>query len=464
MDLQQLFNAQQTAYQQHPHPTYQQRLTLLNTLQALIKNNIDSLCQAVSHDFQGRSFYETKFAEIFPMLQEIRYAKKHLKKWLRSKRVGLSVWFKPAYGKIIKQPLGVVGIVAPWNYPLLLAISPLTTALAAGNRVMVKNSEAVPQTGALLAKLFKKYFSEDQIAMINGDVSVAQAFTQLPFNHLLYTGSTNVGKLVMRAASDNLTPVTLELGGKSPTIIGPDANLDKTSQKIMLGKLINAGQTCIAPDYIFAPKDKINEFIQQSKKYVAQFYPNLKTTADYTCLINEKRKQDLLTLFQDAKEQGADIIPLSEHQDIELTINKLAPIAILNATDNMKVCQQEIFGPLLPIIPYQKIEEVISYINTRPRPLALYYFGHNKQTINKLLLQTHAGGVCINETILHAGCSELPFGGIGASGMGHYHGEAGFNTFSKQKSVFIQRRFDLTKMMLPPYGKMTDWLLKLMLR
>jgi acyl-CoA reductase-like NAD-dependent aldehyde dehydrogenase len=374
-----------------------------------------------------------------------------------------SIWFRPGRARIIPQPLGVVGIIVPWNYPLFLAISPLAAALAAGNRVMLKMSEFTPRTGELLAELIARHFTADDVAVVLGDAAVGADFARLPFDHLLFTGSTKVGHDIMRMAADNLTPVTLELGGKSPVIVGPDYPLEKAAERIMVGKLLNAGQTCIAPDYVLLPAGREQEFVDAARTVVARCFPAMATTPDYTSIINERHYQRLQGYVSDAQERGARIEPLSMAA-ADATQRKLPPLALLDVNDDMRVMQDEIFGPLLPVLPYADLDAAISYVNRHPRPLALYYFGHDGAARDRVLNETVAGGVTVNDTILHIAQEELPFGGVGPSGMGQYHGIEGFRTFSKQKAVFYQSGLNGMALFNPPYGALFERLTKFLIR
>jgi acyl-CoA reductase-like NAD-dependent aldehyde dehydrogenase len=382
---------------------------------------------------------------------------------MKPQRKSASLWFRPGRAQIIPQPLGVVGIIVPWNYPLFLAISPLAAALAAGNRVLLKMSEFTPRTGELLAELVAKYFAAEDVSVVLGDASVGADFARLPFDHLLFTGSTKVGHDIMRMAADNLTPVTLELGGKSPVIVGPDYPLEKAAERIMVGKLLNAGQTCIAPDYVLLPAGREQEFVDAARTVVARCFPAMATTPDYTSIINERHYQRLQGYVSDAQERGARIEPLSMAA-ADATQRKLPPLALLDVNDDMRVMQDEIFGPLLPVLPYADLDAAISYVNRHPRPLALYYFGHDGAARDRVLNETVAGGVTVNDTILHIAQEELPFGGVGPSGMGQYHGIDGFRTFSKQKAVFYQSGLNGMALFNPPYGALFERLTKFLIR
>jgi len=447
--VERIFTLQRQAFAANPMPAAAQRRQWLDSLRQLLSDERQALIDAISADFSHRSADETLLAELMPSLHNIHYAQRHLNKWMRPSRRGVGMAFQPASAKVIYQPLGVVGVIVPWNYPLYLAIGPLVGALAAGNRVMLKLSESTPATGELLKRLFARVFPEDLVAVVLGEAEVGVAFSRLPFDHLLFTGATSVGRHVMRAAAENLTPVTLELGGKSPAIVSSDVPIRDAAERIAFGKTLNAGQTCVAPDYVLVPKNRVDEFVEAYRKAVTGFYPTLLDNPDYTAIINPRHVARLNSYLADATSKGAQVISLyKEAQDRRLPFSLL-----LNISDDMLVMQDEIFGPLLPIVPYERIEQAFAYINQRPRPLALYYFGYNKAEQNRVLEQTHSGGVCLNDTLLHVAQDDLPFGGIGPSGMGHYHGHEGFLTFSKAKGVFIKQRFNAARLIYPPYGK-----------
>jgi coniferyl-aldehyde dehydrogenase len=439
------------------------RQARLDALIALVHDNAERFVTAISGDFGHRSAHETRLLELFPSLEAIRHTRSHFGAWMKPQKKSASIWFRPGRARIIPQPLGVVGIIVPWNYPLFLAISPLAAALAAGNRVMIKMSEFTPRTGELLAELVAKYFNAEDVSVVLGDASVGADFARLPFDHLLFTGSTKVGHDIMRMAADNLTPVTLELGGKSPAIVGPEYSMAKAAERIMVGKLLNAGQTCIAPDYVLVPAGHEQAFIEAARGVVAKCFPDMANTPDYTAIVNDRHYQRLQAYVADARERGAQIEPLSTALADD-TRRKLPPLALLKVDDNMRVMQDEIFGPLLPVLPYKDLDAAIAYVNQHPRPLALYYFGHDGAARDRVLNETVAGGVTINDTILHIAQEELPFGGVGPSGMGHYHGVEGFRTFSKQKAVFYQSRLNGMSLFNPPYGAMFERLTKFLIR
>ncbi|WP_338583705.1 coniferyl aldehyde dehydrogenase [Pseudomonas sp. MAG733B] len=448
-ELQALFDAQRAAYAANPMPPAAQRQQWLKALKDLLNTERQALIDAISQDFSHRSADETLLAELMPSLHGIHYASRHLKGWMRASRRKVGAAFQPASAKVVYQPLGVVGVIVPWNYPLYLAIGPLVGALSAGNRVMLKLSESTPATGLLMKKLLGRIFPEDLVCVVLGEADIGVAFSRLRFDHLLFTGATSIGKHVMRAAAENLTPVTLELGGKSPAIVSHDVPLKDAAERIAFGKTLNAGQTCVAPDYVLVPEERVGSFVEAYRQVVRGFYPTLADNPDYTAIINDRQLARLNSYVSDATSKGALLIPLFEQGQGR----RMGHSLLLNVTDDMTVMQDEIFGPLLPIVPYKDLDQAFAYINQRPRPLALYYFGYDKREQNRVLHETHSGGVCLNDTLLHVAQDDMPFGGIGASGMGHYHGHEGFLTFSKAKGVLIKQRFNAAKLIYPPYGK-----------
>lgn len=456
-----LFQAQRTAFAAAPFPSAAQRRAQLSRLKQTLLKHQDSLCAAISADFGHRSRHESQLLELFPSLAGIQHASSKLARWMKPRRRGVSIWFMPASNTVVPQPLGVVGIIVPWNYPLFLAIGPLTAALAAGNRAIIKISEFTPRFGEALRLALAESFDESEVAVVNGGVPVAQAFSGYAWDHLLFTGSTSVGKQVMRAAAENLTPVTLELGGKSPTIVHGDFPIATAAERILHGKCLNAGQTCVAPDYVFIPEGQQAAFIEAARATVARWYPNLAVNPDYSAVVNGRHLTRLQAYLQDAQEKGAQIVPLA---DADPASGKLAPTLVLGVNETMSVMQDEIFGPILPVLSYRDLDEAIDYVNAHPRPLALYYFDYDNARIGRMLAATTSGGVGINETVMHVGQDDLPFGGVGPSGMGHYHGHEGFETFSKMKPVFAQSRLNGLWMMRPPYGPRVERLLKFMLR
>ncbi|WP_440093812.1 coniferyl aldehyde dehydrogenase [Pseudomonas syringae] len=447
--MHQAFALQRAAFRVNSMPSAAQRLQWLKSLGELLSLHRQDLIDAIGADFGQRSADETLLAELLPSLLGIADARKHVKRWMKPSRRRVGLMFQPASAKVVYQPLGVIGVIVPWNYPLFLAIGPLTGALAAGNRVMLKLSESTPATGALLKRLLANVFPEDLVTVVLGEAETGMAFSRLPFDHLLFTGATSIGKHVMRAAAENLTPVTLELGGKSPAIVSQDVPLQDAAERIAFGKTLNAGQTCIAPDYVLVPKDRLTGFVNAYTAAVKRFYPTLIDNPDYTAIINQRQLLRLNLYLEDAANKGATIITLYEQgQDRRMPFSVL-----LNVSDDMLVMQDEIFGPLLPVVPYDRIEDAYAYINQRPRPLALYYFGYDKAEQRQVLERMHSGGVSINDTLMHAAQDDLPFGGVGPSGMGNYHGREGFLTFSQAKAVFTKQRLNAARLIYPPYGK-----------
>ncbi|PHV12935.1 coniferyl aldehyde dehydrogenase [Chitinimonas sp. BJB300] len=459
--LAELYARQREAFVADPFPAAEVRRSRLGRLKRVLLKHQDALAKAISADFGHRSVHETRLLELFPSIAGIKHTSRKLTRWMKPRRRGVSIWFMPASNTVIPQPLGVVGIIVPWNYPLFLSIGPLTAALAAGNRAVVKISEYTPRFGEALRLALAEAFDEREVAVLNGGAEVAQTFCSYAWDHLLFTGSTNVGKHVMRAAADNLTPVTLELGGKSPCIVHPDFPIATAAERILHGKCLNAGQTCVAPDYVYVPEGKEAEFIAAAKAVVAKWYPTPGQNPDYTAVINGRHLARLQGYLRDAEEKGAKVQALAS---VDAASGKLAPTVVLGVNDQMTIMQEEIFGPILPVLTYRTLDEPIDYINAHPRPLALYYFDYDNQRIGRMLAATISGGVGINETVMHVGQDDLPFGGVGASGMGHYHGHEGFETFSKLKPVFVQSRLNGIWMMRPPYGSLVARLLKFMLR
>ncbi|MGZ5098689.1 MAG: coniferyl aldehyde dehydrogenase [Usitatibacter sp.] len=445
-------------------PDYRARMDALATLESLVRDNVDALCAAIDRDFHGRAPQETRLLEIFPALESIRHARRHLKGWMKTRHAATGFWFLPGRSRVMMQPLGVAGIVVPWNYPLYLAIGPVVGALAAGNRVLVKMSEVAPSTGELFAKLVAERFAPELLAVVNGGPDVARAFVALPFDQLLFTGSGEVGRQVMRTTAENLTPVTLELGGKSPAIVGRGIAIGEAAERILYGKCLNAGQTCVAPDYALVPEERVDEFAAAALAAVARLYPTLRDNPDYTSIVNARHRQRLCGYLDEAKARGAKIVELNPSNEDFTGSPKLPPALVLGAPDELRVMREEIFGPLLPVVPYGTLDQAIAYVNARARPLALYMFDHDPAAIERVLGETLSGGVTVNETILHIAQEDLPFGGVGASGMGAYHGRAGFEAFSKKKPVFFQSRINGLKLFRPPYGRRFEALLNFLLR
>ncbi len=461
--LQQILQTQRTAFNAKPNPSWAERKANLLKLRKAISDNELKFQQAISEDFGNRSFVETTMAEIAIIHGGIKHALKHTQKWMRTRKAPTAMQFKPATNRIIPQPLGVVGIISPWNYPLQLAIMPVIGALGAGNRVMIKPSEYTPIFSDLLKTVLGEIFTEEEIYVAVGGVDIAQEFSSLPFDHLLFTGSTNVGRIVAGAASKNLTPVTLELGGKSPVIIDESANQKLAVARIANGKLINAGQTCVAPDYLLMPEGEIDAFSKALITKAEEFYPTFAGNPDYTSIIADSHYTRLQGLLEDAENKGAKIQTAGNDDTQVLAGERRIPLTVItNTNSDMKIMQEEIFGPLLPIIASESLEDSMNYIQERDRPLALYWFGENKTKRDHVLNNTISGGVSINETAWHVVQEDIPFGGVGPSGMGAYHGEHGFKTFSHMKGVFMQSKFSGGKMLYPPYTEKTQKVLNMM--
>ena len=440
---------QKNCFRELPYPTEKLRKQQLKALKAALLKHQDKLVKAVSADFGCRSYDETLLADILPTVMSIDHAIKHLREWMKPEKRSVGLLFQPAQAKVMHQPLGVVGIMAPWNYPVYLSLGPLVAAIAAGNRAMIKPSEFCPYSNRIIKEILQEAFSKDEVFMVEGDASVAAAFSELPFDHLLFTGSTNVGRKVMGAAANNLTPVTLELGGKSPAIIAPDVEVEFAVERMLYGKSLNAGQTCVAPDYVLCPEEKLEALVETLKSKFNQLYPNV-GNGDYTSVVNDDQYQRIQSWLQDATEKGAELIPLAPADDSR---PRSMPLQLLTKVNtSMTIMQQEIFGPVLPIVGYKDIKQAIQIVHSMPRPLALYLFTHKKRLEEQILRHTHAGGVCINDTVAHVAQEDLPFGGIGPSGMGQYHAYEGFKTFSNNKAIFKRGRFNSAKFAFPPYG------------
>ena len=457
--LEDLLAVQKKAFLKDPNPTYQERVARIKALEKALLSNKDALLSALDDDFGGRARSESLLTEFMPNLGNIHYTLKRLKKWMKPSKRKLSPQLLPASAKVVYQPLGVVGIVVPFNYPLFLSLGPLLTILAAGNRAMIKMSEFTPKTSELVAQLIEQTFPADLVTVVCGDAEVATEFTSLPFDHIIFTGSTPVGHHVMRAAAKNLTPVTLELGGKSPVIVDNDFPIQEAAERICYAKALNAGQTCVAPDYILVKNDQKAAFIEHYLKAFRKMYSKVNGNNDYTSIINDRHHQRLLKLLDDAKAQGATV-HTPGNEEVNDGSRRIPIHLIENPSDSMGIMQEEIFGPLLPIIGIDSLDEAIQFVQDRPRPLALYYFGSNTKNQEMVLEQTHSGGVCINECLFHVAVEDMPFGGIGPSGMGHYHGYEGFQTFSKAKAVLTKGKLNSAKMVYPPYG---GWLQEKML-
>jgi len=463
IDLEAVLNKQKSAFNLNSNPRWGERKANLIKLGNAIKSHEAEFQKVISEDFGNRAFEETTIAEMLVIQGGIKHALKHTKDWMRTRRAPTAMQYKPASNHIIPQPLGVIGIISPWNYPLQLAVMPLIGALSAGNRAMIKPSEYTPRLSDLLKRVLGTIFTDDEVFVATGGVKVAQAFSALPFDHLLFTGSTSVGRIVAGAAAKNLTPCTLELGGKSPTIIDESANMALAVPRIANGKLLNAGQTCVAPDYILMPEKNIDAFSDAIIKKAEEFYPTFAGNADYTSIIADSHYARLQDLLEDAENKGARIRVAGDDDKQQLAKERRVPLTVVtNTTSEMKIMQEEIFGPLLPIVASETLDDSLQYVQSHERPLALYWFGEDKAKREKVLHRSISGGVSINETAWHVVQEDIPFGGVGPSGMGAYHGEHGFRSFSHMKGVFQQSRFSQGKALFPPYGPKTHKMLNLM--
>jgi len=447
------------AYADKPFISFSERIATLKALEEILLENDIEICEAISQDFGNRSIHESKILEVAGCIMGLRYTRKHLKSWMKHQNRHTSLVFWGGKNTLIPQAKGVVGIIVPWNYPFFLALSPLTSALAAGNRVMLKQATNSQNLCRLLQRKFSERISEDLITILPG-VGAAE-FSSLPFHHLVFTGSPLVGRTIMRIASENLVPVTLELGGKSPTILGDDFDLEKAVGRIMFAKLMNAGQTCVAPDYLFVPEGKVDPFIEKARSIVRLRYPSLESV-DYTSIIDQNGFDRLLETIEDAAAKRAEVINLLPGPQADEKLRKISPTIIKNVSDEMMVMQNEIFGPILPIMPYRSLDEVIEYINSRERPLALYPFSDDRRFLDRIIQNTMSGGVTINDCAMHVAQHDMPFGGIGNSGMGQYHGYEGFLEFTKMRPVFKQANNALA--ITPPYGKTFDRIYNLVKR
>lgn len=448
-----VFEDQKAAFHKNPAPPLKERRENLKRLKRALLTYQDRLLEAIDRDFSCRSRDESLIAEVMPSIQGINYTLKNLEGWMKPSRRHVSMLFQPASNKVCYQPKGVAGVIVPWNYPLYLAVGPLVASLSAGNRTMIKMSEFTPHTSALFKEIIESTFPEDLVSVINGEADVAADFSSRPFDHILFTGSTSVGKLVMRAASENLTPVTLELGGKSPAIVSADVPMEDAAQRIAFGKAFNAGQTCVAPDYVLCPADRTRAFVEEFRARFSEMYPSLRDNDDFTAIVNERQYGRLQSYLDDAKAKGAEIIELNPAEDnLDDGTRKMPLTLVLKTTPDMQLMQDEIFGPILPIVSYGDLGDAIQYINDRPRPLALYFFGYDRGEQDQVVNRTISGGMCINDSLMHVAQDDLPFGGVGDSGMGHYHGKEGFLTFSHQRGVFAKQKFNSGKFVYPPYG------------
>jgi coniferyl-aldehyde dehydrogenase len=464
-NLESLLRAQREAFIAEGEVTARVRRDRLGRLIELLLSHQHQLVEAAAADFGQRPAAITRLLDVLPALAGLRLARRSLRRWMRTRyrALALPAGVPGAHGKIQSQPLGIVGVISPWNFPIALSFGPLAGILAAGNRAMIKPSELTPCVSALLQQMIASRFDPRELTVVTGDAAVAQSFAGLPFDHLLFTGSTAVGRQIMRAAAEHLVPVTLELGGKCPVIVGRSAPLTRAVDRMLRVKMANNGQMCVAPDHVWLPEESIDRFVSLARAWMARAYPDYPNNADTTYIITERHRMRLQELLADAKARGAQIVSLIEDApSAEGNGRTLLPALILGATAEMSIMQEEIFGPYLPLMGYRTLEEPIKAINAAARPLALYYFGNDRAEQRELLARTHSGGVAVNDVGLQFLAEELPFGGVGASGMGAYHGEYGFHRFSHARAIFHQSRLDVAGWagMRPPYGRRLRWLLR----
>ncbi|MBN8813078.1 MULTISPECIES: coniferyl aldehyde dehydrogenase [Sphingomonas] len=461
MSMRDLLDAQRTAFMAELPVSLDARRDRLRRAVAMISDNAGQLCDALSEDFGHRSRDQSMITDIAASVGPLKHALKRVAHWSKPARrpVLFPLGLLGGRGRIEYQPKGVVGIIAPWNFPVQLVMSPLAGVFAAGNRAMVKTSEYTPMVSALMAELAGRYFDPAELAFVAGGPEAGKAFAEMPFDHLLFTGATGIARHILHAAADNLTPVTLELGGKSPVVVGRSADIAQAAERVALGKMLNAGQICLAPDYMLVPEEKEAAVVEGLVAAASRMYPTLLSNPDYTAVINDRHYQRLTGWIDDARAKGAEVIPVNPaHEDFAGANARKLPLHIIrNPTDDMIVMQEEIFGPVLPVRSYARIEDAIGEVNRRDRPLALYYFGSDRTERRQLLDRTISGGVTVNDVIFHVSQEELPFGGIGPSGMGAYHGEIGFRTFSHAKAVYSQPGLDVAGLagLKPPYGRKT---------
>ncbi|QYX57276.1 coniferyl aldehyde dehydrogenase [Roseovarius sp. SCSIO 43702] len=451
------FDTMRKASRRDRLPELATRKDRLSSLRRMVVENRDEIARVIDTDFGGRPRKETELLEIVPLLNTLRNTSRHLGRWMRDERRHVAWPFQPGSAWVRHEPLGVVGIISPWNYPLLLALGPLVDVLGAGNRAMIKPSELTPGFSELLKRLVSNYFDADVVTVETGGVEVAQAFSALPFDHLIFTGSTAVGRKVMQAAAANLTPVTLELGGKSPAVVAPDYPLDKAARSIVLGKFTNAGQTCIAPDYVLVPEGKAEALARQIIDRIESAYPAARSEGGYADIITARHRNRLVEAVEEAREGGATILrPSGDYGD------KIAPTLVIDAPGQCLLLREEIFGPILPIVTYGSLDEALAFINRHARPLALYAFTDDRTARGTILDGAISGGVTLNGTLLHIAQDDLPFGGVGDSGIGAYHGRDGFRRMSHARSIYKPGFFNAFEVIGPPFGKLADFVIRVL--
>ncbi|MDP3492090.1 MAG: coniferyl aldehyde dehydrogenase [Hyphomonadaceae bacterium] len=459
-DAERLLLLQRAAHRREGPPSARVRIDRLDRLDDMVRKRSESFADAISADFSNRSRFETALLETMVTLSAIRYARKNVRWWMEPAYQEVDMTFWPGSAWIRREPLGVIGIVSPWNYPLQLALSPLVDVIAGGNRAMIKPSEQTPNFSDLLHRAISETFAEEEVGVVTGGAEVASAFTRLSFDHLVFTGSTSIGRKVAQAAAEGLVPTTLELGGKSPAVICPSGSMTKAVKAIAYGKFINAGQTCIAPDYVMAPRERMIELAEQILTEARRAYPDV--GGDYSSMISERAFDRMTTAIAEAEQGGAKVLRHPTPSDRSRRM--LPPVVVLDAPENCTLMREEIFGPVLPIIGYDTLDDALEWINSHPHPLALYIFAEDRKEQTKVLDRTQSGGVTVNGTLLHIAQEGLPFGGVGASGMGAYHGRAGFDRFTHARAVFRTGFFNAASWLAPPYGKRAKRLLRFLMR
>ncbi|MGA2951559.1 MAG: coniferyl aldehyde dehydrogenase [Caulobacteraceae bacterium] len=459
-DMKAVLEAQKAAQLRDGAPSAEQRAERIDRCIGLLVDFRDEIEAALNADFGARSKEATAFTDVASSIGTLKYAKKNLRGWMKPERRRTEPAILNLFGakaEIRFQPKGVVGVISPWNFPVNLTFTPLAGVLAAGNRAMIKPSEYTPATSELMARMFAKAFPPEEIAVITGGPDVGQAFAALPFDHLVFTGATSIAAHVMRAAAENLTPLTLELGGKSPVILSRTADMKTAAARIMNGKTLNAGQICLAPDYVLAPAERMGEFVDEARAAVGAMFPTVKDNPDYTSVINQRHFDRITGYITEARERGAEVIEIKpDGEDFsQQEHHRIPPTLILEPADDLKVMQEEIFGPVLPVKSYRTVDEAVAYVNAHARPLGLYWFGDDAAEREQVLATTTSGGVTVNDVIFHVAQEDLPFGGVGPSGMGAYHGQDGFREFSHRKAVYSQIKNEMgpLKALRPPYGE-----------
>ncbi|MEO0601710.1 MAG: coniferyl aldehyde dehydrogenase [Myxococcota bacterium] len=460
VDLGTILDQLREAYRADPQPDHAVRRAKLDAMLAEVRARRDELVSAISADFGHRSRHESMTFDVLQVVNTLRYVKRNLAAWMAPEPVPLAMVYQPARAEVVPQPLGVVGVISPWNYPVQLGLVPLIYALGAGNRVMLKPSELSPRSSEVVTGILERAVGTDWVRVVEGDADVGAQFAALPFDHLFFTGSTRVGRLVAQAAAANLTPVTLELGGKSPVLVHPDFPTRKAAELIAFGKLANAGQTCVGVDYAVVREDQADALVAELQAVIPEMYATFDDNPDYTAIATQRHRDRLAALLDDAEQKGATLIEVNPKGEPRFgESGKVVPVLVRGVTREMRILQEEIFGPLLPIVETGSWEAMVDVVNEGERPLSMYVLDRNDKRVNRVLRQTHSGGVAVNEVLIQAGIESLAFGGVGASGMGKYHGRDGFETFSHRKPVVYQSRFNLRQLVAPPFGKVMDRLL-----